>query len=337
MRKEFEFVGCVEVQPELSQDAFLDALLELVESKGWYFGGGVREIQDGFYINPDGTRGKSVLQNAADEHQMKLHREPFEHIKSGIKTIELRLWDEKRRKIKVGDSIVFTNTKSGERIKATVCGLHLFADFKTLYASLPLLKCGYTEADIATARASDMDAYYSPEEQAKYGVVGIELSEVLCFRNAVSDDAEAVWELYCAAKGKEFCAWDEEYPSMQNIMADLERGNLYVLTERGRVIGAASVEAERELDGFDCWRYVGDKQCEIARVVVHGDCRGRGLAYGMVKRISEILRERGFEAIHLSASKGNKPALRTYERLGMNVAGEAELYGGEYLLLEYLL
>ena len=107
---------------------------------------------------------------------MKLHTEPFEMIKSGRKTIELRLWDEKRQKIKIGDTIVFTNTSSGERMSATVKKLHRFDSFAELYQSLPLLKCGYTEEDIGTAQASDMEAYYSADEQAKYGVVGIEIS-----------------------------------------------------------------------------------------------------------------------------------------------------------------
>ena len=106
---------------------------------------------------------------------MKLHSEPFEMIKSGRKTIELRLWDEKRRKIRPGDTIVFTNTVSGETLEASVKALHRFDSFEELYKQLPLLKCGYTEEDIATARCCDMESYYSTDEQAKYGVVGIEL------------------------------------------------------------------------------------------------------------------------------------------------------------------
>ncbi len=106
---------------------------------------------------------------------MMLNPIPFEMIKSGQKTIELRLNDEKRQKLKVGDTIVFTNTTNGEKLQATVLQLHRFNSFEALYQSLPLLKCGYTELDIHTAQASDMGKYYSAEEQAKYGVVGIEL------------------------------------------------------------------------------------------------------------------------------------------------------------------
>lgn len=108
-------------------------------------------------------------------HNMKLNAAPFEMIKCGKKTVELRLLDEKRQNIKVGDKIVFTNTETKETLEKRVFRLHKFSSFEELYASLPLLKCGYTEKDIESAHPSDMEAYYSLEEQRKYGVVGIEL------------------------------------------------------------------------------------------------------------------------------------------------------------------
>ena len=63
MRKEIEINGCVEIPCEISIDKFTDAFIEWIESKGWYFGGGFKEIVDGYYINPDGTKGKSVLED----------------------------------------------------------------------------------------------------------------------------------------------------------------------------------------------------------------------------------------------------------------------------------
>ena len=56
-----------------------------------------------------------------------------------------------------------------------VIALHLFKNFGELYAALPLLRCGYTEETIGTAIPEDMNQYYSVEEQARYGVVGIEI------------------------------------------------------------------------------------------------------------------------------------------------------------------
>lgn len=104
-------------------------------------------------------------------HSMKLHPEPFEMIKSGQKTIELRLFDSKRRQIKPGDEIIFTNISTGESLITTV----MSDNFEKLYKSLPLLKCGYTAENADKADYSDMEQYYSAEEQKKYGVVGIEL------------------------------------------------------------------------------------------------------------------------------------------------------------------
>lgn len=60
MRKEMEITGCIEIPPEMTLDEFTDTFIEWIESKGWYFGGGFREIIDGYYILPDGSKGKSV-------------------------------------------------------------------------------------------------------------------------------------------------------------------------------------------------------------------------------------------------------------------------------------
>ena len=106
---------------------------------------------------------------------MKLNPAPFELIKSGRKTIELRLYDEKRQLIEVGDRIVFTNTVTAETLNTAVLKLHRFDSFDELYKSLPLLKCGYTSENISKASHVDMEKYYTVEEQTHYGVVGIEI------------------------------------------------------------------------------------------------------------------------------------------------------------------
>ena len=108
-------------------------------------------------------------------HEMKLNSAPFEMIKSGEKTIELRLYDEKRRQVKVGDKIIFTNNTTGETLNTTVAKLHRFDSFEELYKTLPLLKCGYTAESVDNAGPDDMKKYYSEAQQKKYGVVGIEL------------------------------------------------------------------------------------------------------------------------------------------------------------------
>ena len=109
-------------------------------------------------------------------HNMQLQPVPFEMIRNGTKTIELRLYDEKRRKIRIGDDIVFIHAGNrNETLKAKVMDLFVFDSFAELYKALPLLECGYTKEDIDTASPEDMDLYYSREEQQKYGAVGIKI------------------------------------------------------------------------------------------------------------------------------------------------------------------
>lgn len=109
-------------------------------------------------------------------HTLNLNPDPFAHIESGRKTIELRLYDEKRRLIQVGDTLVFVHTEDPSRtLSASVTALHRFDTFAELYKSLPLDRCGYLPKELADASPEDMNVYYSPERQLQYGVVGIEL------------------------------------------------------------------------------------------------------------------------------------------------------------------
>lgn len=109
-------------------------------------------------------------------HTLNLSPQPFAMIENGSKTIELRLWDEKRSQIRVGDTLRFVHTDDSARtLTARVTALHRFPNFAALYAALPLEKCGYLPAEVATASPADMNVYYSTEKQAAYGVVGIEI------------------------------------------------------------------------------------------------------------------------------------------------------------------
>ena len=102
---------------------------------------------------------------------MKLNNAPFARIKSGKKSVELRLYDEKRRLLRVGDCIQFTNVETGERLGARITKLQRFADFFELYRHFDKIAIGYSEEE--KANAEDMYAYYSPEEITRYGVLAI--------------------------------------------------------------------------------------------------------------------------------------------------------------------
>ena len=109
-------------------------------------------------------------------HYMNLCSEPFNSIKNKEKIYELRLLDSKRQKLKVGNTITFTNLDNKETLSVKVVRLHKFSSFEELYNNLPLDKCGYNKSNISKANPKDMEKYYSKEKQSQYGVVGIEIS-----------------------------------------------------------------------------------------------------------------------------------------------------------------
>ena len=110
------------------------------------------------------------------EHTMQLRPAPFQMIQSGEKTIELRLYDEKRKQIRIGDTIRFVNTDSAEQLVVRVEALYVFASFEELYNHLPLNECGYTASNLKQAKPEDMLEYYPLERQKQYGVVGIQVA-----------------------------------------------------------------------------------------------------------------------------------------------------------------
>lgn len=104
---------------------------------------------------------------------MNIWDESFQKIKDKTKTIEMRLCDEKRSVISVGDIIEFTNTKNGEILKCIVTNLFKYKNFDELYKCHNKISIGYSKDEIASP--ADMLAYYSIEKIEKYGVLGIEI------------------------------------------------------------------------------------------------------------------------------------------------------------------
>ena len=100
-------------------------------------------------------------------YHFKLHTKPFAAIASGRKTIESRLYDEKRRKIQLGDQIVFIDSASPEQtVTATVVGLLRYATFHDLFSHNDPRKFGSESVEWLEDQINE---FYSPEDQYLYG------------------------------------------------------------------------------------------------------------------------------------------------------------------------
>lgn len=108
---------------------------------------------------------------------MKLQDKYFEYINNGTKRIELRLLDEKRKKIKIGDEIIFNNSYGTKILKAKVKNLLYYKTFEELVNDYEI---DYLASKEMTKKEllDELEKYYPKEKQLMHSVVGIEL--VLC-------------------------------------------------------------------------------------------------------------------------------------------------------------
>ena len=103
-------------------------------------------------------------------HKMKLNESPFEMIKNGTKTIEFRLYDEKRQGVKIGDKIEFSKLPDlQEKLLVDVLELYQEDTFERLFRKLSFNE----EEVIRKTRA--MHEIYSQEKEQQYGVLGIKI------------------------------------------------------------------------------------------------------------------------------------------------------------------
>ena len=106
-------------------------------------------------------------------HKMKLSPSAFKSISSEKKTVEMRLNDEKRAALKIGDEIEFENTATYETVRCAVVNISKYKNFFDLYSDFDKISIGYNETQ--TANPEDMYDYYSPEQIEKYGVLAIKI------------------------------------------------------------------------------------------------------------------------------------------------------------------
>ena len=106
-------------------------------------------------------------------YNFNLHHSPFIRIKSGLKTIEMRLNDEQKSQIKIGDEISFTDRDTNETVSVIVEEIQHYKDFEELYHHYPKRELGYLSEEIADP--NDMLTYYTIERIKKYGVIAIKI------------------------------------------------------------------------------------------------------------------------------------------------------------------
>ena len=109
------------------------------------------------------------------EHKMKLRPEYFDFILNGTKRIEIRLYDEKRKQIKIGDTIKFLKEPElNDSFNAKVIGLLRYNSFEDMFKDYDISVLS-DKAMTKKQLINVLEQFYTKEKQKQYGVLGIRI------------------------------------------------------------------------------------------------------------------------------------------------------------------
>ncbi len=269
-------------------------------------------------------------------HEMSLRPGPFAKIADGSKTWELRLHDEKRKLIRAGDTITFSCTEDERTVCVRVTELRPFAHFAELYASLPLLQCGYTAENIASADPRDMEQYYPPEKQREYGVLAIGVERIrlpiasLAGTYAVRElTAADLPEMLRVAKSNPFFyQYMRPDPTPENLAADLT-----ALPPRRTLADKhffGWFEGERLAAMMDLIsHHPKPDMAFVGWFILDGAHQGKGLGRKLIADVLAMLKREGVAEVRLGRIQGNPQSEHFWHAVGFEENGlhyDTELY-----------
>lgn len=107
---------------------------------------------------------------------MKLNEIPFDKIESGTKTIEIRLYDDKRKIINIGDTIVFRKLPDLKKnLSVKVTWLMRYQSFEDLLNDFSMNYFWCSKDYDKKSFIEAMYKIYTKEEERKYWVLWIKI------------------------------------------------------------------------------------------------------------------------------------------------------------------
>lgn len=119
------------------------------------------------------TQNQNPIPDIPCQFTMSVRHKYFELIKSGAKDIELRAYDEKRRKMKTGDKfLLFDAENPDEYIICEILNMHVAPDFESLFKKIDIKRSGFKDIN---ELMDTITKFISSEELAREQVVGMEI------------------------------------------------------------------------------------------------------------------------------------------------------------------
>ncbi|MBQ8001155.1 MAG: GNAT family N-acetyltransferase [Ruminococcus sp.] len=161
----------------------------------------------------------------------------------------------------------------------------------------------------------------------------------LTFRKATIDDLFEIQTLYknvvAHMQSSGIDQWDEVYPTKDDFIQDIARGEMTLCLSDGKVAAAFTVNTCADEEYFhNDWQYPDAKWCVVHRLCVSPHLQHSGIATQVMEYVEKTALSEGFEAIHLDTFSGNPKALALYHKLGFADVGEAYWRKGRFIIME---
>ena len=109
------------------------------------------------------------------KHILKLQPKYYNYILHGTKRIEIRLYDEKRKQINIGDTITFLKEPDlKDSFNTDVTDLLRYNSFEDMFKDFDISILS-DKSMSKEELISELEQFYTKEQQEQYGVLGIKI------------------------------------------------------------------------------------------------------------------------------------------------------------------
>lgn len=158
-----------------------------------------------------------------------------------------------------------------------------------------------------------------------------QIDDIKDITNLISDAIEEM-ELH------KIFQWDEIYPTEEDFIEDIRKGNLFVVKEDGKLVAIYVISDESD-EAYKSanWKYEDETSYILHRFCVSRDFLNMGYGKKILLNIENQIRDMGYKSIRLDVFTNNPYAQKLYRHSGYEVRGFADWRKGRFDLMEKLL
>ena len=150
------------------------------------------------------------------------------------------------------------------------------------------------------------------------------------YARASRQDFPEVWAMMEAIKKDQrtsgISLWDENYPSKEILMGDIERGEMYLGRVEGRLVCLYVLNDRCDPEYQEGqWPDPEAPYCVFHRFCVEPACQGQGIAHMALGHLEDQCRLLGAAYIHMDCCMANPVAYHLYTTSGYRQVGQVLL------------